>query len=122
MSKRCAPKKNFCQIHDTKTVTVWRICTYIRIHLRLTRTVVVSRPRKKKVMSPSAKKKKKKLTFAFFYFFPSSVPSMKPPYRCDISRRPTVQSAGGGELDLPRAPRRQHRQGPAKVLLSLGHW
>ena len=21
-------KKNFCQFHDTKTVTVWRICTY----------------------------------------------------------------------------------------------
>ena len=28
MSERCAPKKNLCQFHDTKTVTVWRICTY----------------------------------------------------------------------------------------------
>ena len=30
MSERCAPKKNFCQFHDTKTVTVWRICSYAR--------------------------------------------------------------------------------------------
>ena len=30
MSERCAPKKNFCQFHDTKTVTVRRICSYIR--------------------------------------------------------------------------------------------
>ena len=29
MSERCASKKIFCQFHGTKTVTVWRICTYI---------------------------------------------------------------------------------------------
>ena len=30
MSERCAPKKNVCQFHGTKTVTVWRICSYTR--------------------------------------------------------------------------------------------